>query len=696
MERLEDLRKLALNLTPKRDEAYYHFYKSYKENESLNEFERYGEALCAQFEYLTPSIDEGELIVGKIADNMSDAQRKEWEEILKPYADTLYPNLIVGQADHMAIDYELLLSIGLMGISQKIDGYLETCSEEKKPFYKGAKRSLEAVVKYSENYSEAALKLAENEENEQRKAELLKIAEVCKKVPANGAESFYEAVQSAHFVTYCLSVNSFRRCDQQYQLGHPDRYLYPYYKKDIDAGNITKEEAQLLLDCFGIQINTRVPNGLSSGYMVGGRDENGNIVQNELTEMLMQVVDDIRLVYPAVGLCHTEGMEEKYLKKACEILSHGRSHPAIFNDDVITKGLLYYGVDEKQAHSYIHSTCVEITPVAASNVWVASPYTNMAQILLDVMDREYEKFEDVIEAVLSNLDEKIKRNFEEQNAFKKIREIHSANPLLSCLVNDCLERGVDIEKGGARYNWILPSFVGMANLVDSLYAIKTVVFEEKSQTMASLKAAVSSNFENNEALRLKLLNTIPKYGNDMDEIDGYFGIFTEHIIEECKKYKGIHSNSALIPSVFCWIMHERFGTETGATPDGRTAGFPLGDGSGPCQGREMNGPTASILSSTKWEHYKLIGGVAVNIKFSKSSLGANSIETMLTLIKTYLKRGGFEIQVNVVDKETLEKARITPEEYRDLVVRIGGYSDYFVKLSDEMQREVILRTEHQI
>ena len=143
-------------------------------------------------------------------------------------------------------------------------------------------------------------------------------------------------------------------------------------------------------------------------------------------------------------------------------------------------------------------------------------------------------------------------------------------------------------------------------------------------------------------------------------------------------------------------MHERFGTETGATPDGRTAGFPLGDGSGPCQGREMNGPTASILSSTKWEHYKLIGGVAVNIKFSKSSLGANSIETMLTLIKTYLKRGGFEIQVNVVDKETLEKARITPEEYRDLVVRIGGYSDYFVKLSDEMQREVILRTEHQI
>ena len=696
MDRIEKLRSLALNYTPKRDEAYYRFYRSYKENQDKNEFERYALALYEQFTGLTPHIWDGELIVGKIEDDLTETQRAQWEQELRPYADTLYPNLIVGQADHMAIDYELLLSVGLNGISKKIDGYLQSCDESKKPFYESAKICLQAVIKYSENYADKAAELAALQKDEARKAELLEIARICKKVPANGAESFYEAVQSIHFVTYCLSVNSFRRCDQQYQLGHPDRYLYPYYLKDITEGRLTKEEAQLLLDCLGLQINTRVPNGLSSGYMVGGRDENGNIVQNELTEMLMQVIDDIRLVYPAVGLCYTQGMDEKYLRKACEILAKGCSHPAVFNDDVITKGLMYYGVPEKEAHNYIHSTCVEITPVAASNVWVASPYTNMAQILLDVMDKEYGRFEEVIDAVLKELDEKIKKNFEEQHSYKQIREKYSANPLLSCLVNDCLERGLDIEKGGARYNWILPSFVGMANLVDSLYAIKTVVFEEKSMTMNELKAALESNFENNEALRLKLLNTVPKYGNDNDEVDNYFGIFTEHIIEECKKYKSIHSNSALIPSVFCWIMHERFGTRTGATPDGRPAGFPLGDGSGPCQGRELNGPTASILSSTKWEHYKLIGGVAVNIKFSKSSLGPNSVDTMCTLIKTYLNRGGFEIQVNVVDKNTLQKARMTPEEYRDLVVRIGGYSDYFVKLSDEMQQEVIMRTEHQI
>ena len=192
------------------------------------------------------------------------------------------------------------------------------------------------------------------------------------------------------------------------------------------------------------------------------------------------------------------------------------------------------------------------------------------------------------------------------------------------------------------------------------------------------------------------MNGLPKYGNDIDEIDKNFGMFTEHIIAECKKYNGIHSAGRLIPSVFCWVMHERFGKKTGATPDGRLSGFPLGDGSGPCQGREINGPTASILSSTKWDHHKLIGGVAVNMKFSKDLLGSGSINIMKSLIKAYIERGGFEIQINVTKRETLEKAIKNPEAYRDLIVRIGGYSDYFIRLSPEMQREILLRTEHQI
>ena len=440
----------------------------------------------------------------------------------------------------------------------------------------------------------------------------------------------------------------------------------------------------------------RVCPGLSSGYMVGGRDKDGKLVANELTEMLMQVVDDIKLVYPAVGLCYTAEMPDSYLERACEILSHGRSHPTIFNDDVITRGLMSYGLPEQEAREYIHSTCVEITPVASSNVWVASPYTNMAQLLLDTMTREYGSFDEHIRALLEILDERIEQNFRVQCDWKRHRAEHSINPLLSCFVNDCLARGTDIERGGARYNWIMPSFVGMANLVDSLYALKKVVYDEKSYTVCELKKILDDNFEGNEALRLHLLEDIPKYGNDIDEIDRYFSKFTSHIIAECKKYRSEYTAGNLIPSVFCWVMHERFGRDTGATPDGRLCGFPLGDGSGPCQGREMKGPTASILSSTKWEHYELIGGVAVNMKFSKSTLGKNSLKVMQSLIKTFLARGGFEIQINVTDRDILKRAQKDPENYRDLVVRIGGYSDYFTRLSPQMQAEVILRTEHQI
>ena len=543
---------------------------------------------------------------------------------------------------------------------------------------------------YAERYAELAEAQAKTAEPS-RKEELLEIARICRKVPAQPAESFYEAVQSVHFVTHCITMNPMRPSNQQFQLGHPDRYLLPYYEADP----ISKERAQLLLDCLGIQINMRVHPGLSSGYMVGGRYPDGSVAANELTRMLLQVVEDIRLVYPAVGLCWNEDLPEDILGQAVHLLAAGHTHPAIFGDDLIARGLMSYGVPKEDAYNYIHSTCVEITPVASSNVWVASPYTNMAQPLLDVLEQDHDSFEQLLQGYFDALDTKIHENWEHQQTLRKLRADYTITPLLSCFVHDCLETGQDIEAGGARYNWIMPSFVGVANVVDGLYAIKKVVFEE-GVSMQRLKAALKSDFEEEKALRQHILEDIPKYGNDCDEVDALFGMIAEHITAQCEKYTCMHQNGRLIPSVFCWEKHARMGAETGATPDGRKAGFPLGDGSGPCQGRERKGPTASILSSTKWEHKKFIGGVAVNLKFSKKSLGPESCETMKQLIKTYLRRGGFELQINVVDAETLKKAREHPEQYRDLVVRIGGYSDYFVRLSDRMQLEVIARTAHEV
>ena len=723
-ERIEALRRSAVEPVICYDGFYLAFFERWAENTDLGTAEeRYADAYARAFELFDPLIDEGELIVGKATKPLSAEDAARWEEVRRRVAEPLVPR--VGQDSHMAVDYALLLREGTEGIAQRIEkDHLKTADGEKAAFYRLCVACLNAVTSFSDRYAARAEQLAGACPDDKRRKELYEIARICRKVPRGPAESFYEAVQSVHFLTFCLSMNPLRYFSmQQFQLGRPDRYLYPFYRADRDAGRLTEEEAQTLIDCLAIQINNRVPRGLSSGYMVGGRDADGNIVDNELTEMGLQAIDDIRLVYPSVGLCHTEGLPERILKQACEILSHGRSHPAIFNDDVISAGLRGYGVPERDVHDYIHSTCVEITPVAASNVWVASPYTNMLGLLLELLDRDWPSFDALMDELLRRLDESIRVNFETQSRYRALRAERSVNPLLSCFVNDCLERGVDIERGGARYNWIMPSFVGMANLVDSLEVIRTLIFEKKELDFTMLRAALKRDFEGCEDLRLKLLNGVDKYGNDVDRVDGLYVMLIDHIVAECRKYTPLFAENArmyfggaakpqpeetdsksgffeagahLVPSVFCWVKHEDFGRKTGASPDGRHAGFPLGDGSGPCQGREKNGPTASILSCTKWSHRELIGGVAVNMKFSKKTFTADSCAKVEALVLTYLRRGGFEIQINVMDRDTLLRAQAEPENYRDLIVRIGGYSDYFVKLSPQMQAEVLLRTEHEV
>jgi formate C-acetyltransferase len=271
----------------------------------------------------------------------------------------------------------------------------------------------------------------------------------------------------------------------------------------------------------------------------------------------MNVVEDNRLVYPAVGLCYVPDMPDHYLKRACEILAQGCSHPAIFNDDVIAKGLQLYGVPEQDSRRYIHSTCVEVTPEAASNVWVASPYINLVAPLLQTMEEDHETMASFLDAVFVRLDKAIKDGFEDQNESRKWRAERSINPLLSCVVNDCLERGVDIERGGARYNWIMPSFVGMANLADCLNTIDEMVFKQRKYTMTQLRQMTDANFEGYEAQRLELLNKVEKYGNDDDAADCWCNVITDHIVKECGRYTPVLPDARLVPSVFCWVMHEQ-------------------------------------------------------------------------------------------------------------------------------------------
>jgi formate C-acetyltransferase len=698
--RVSRLREEALECGHDYSEFSYFFYKSLKEQDRDRPYAlRVGDAVYDMYDRATPLITDGELIAGRIANRPFTAEEEAEWRLLREYALQTAPALL-GQASHMTIDYDLLLDRGIRGISAGIEerrAGLDLARREdmeKDNFYASCLRSLAGVLRFAERYAAEAERQALCRGDPRRRGELLRIAENLRRIPARPASCFYEALQSVHFVTFCLGGKPFMAGCHQYQLGRPDRYLWKFYQADLKAGIISPGEAQTLIDCLAITINNRVPNGLSSGYMVGGRDRSGSVVSNDLTRMLMKAVDQVNLVYPSAGLCWCKDTPEEDFRLACEILGKGRSHPAFFNDEVIGRGLRYHGMPAEEACDYIHSTCVEITPIAASNVWVASPYMNLMQKLLDILDRDYDSLEDLLAAYFDHVAEEIRRNLLNESRWRIERARYALDPLLSCFVNDCLERGRDIEAGGARYNWIMPSFVGLSNVADALAVMEKLVFSGQLG-FAELREALARNFEGYEGLRNRIQNTVPKYGNDEDLADKYVIRLTGWLSKTMEQYQPLHENY-LIPSLFCWIMHDQFGRETGASPDGRKAGFPLGDGSGPAQGRELAGPTAAVLSGTKWDHHKFIGGIAVNMKFSRKLFNRESIEKLMALVRTYLERGGFEIQINVVDRETLLRARAEPEAYRDLVVRIGGYSDYFVKLSPGMQEELILRTEFQI
>jgi formate C-acetyltransferase len=304
-------------------------------------------------------------------------------------------------------------------------------------------------------------------------------------------------------------------------------------------------------------------------------------------------------------------------------------------------------------------------------------------------------FDDFVRHYRARLARAIGKGVARQDAWRRARQRSMRRPLQSVFTRDCIARGRDLEEGGARYNWIECSFIGLANLADALYVIREEVYRQKRLSLAELMVVLDADFEGFEAVRQRFLNGYPKYGQDVAEVDNLVADMMSFVSETCSTFSVSPDDSPYVPGAFAWIKHEQLGRETGATPDGRKAGFPFADGCGPAQGRETRGPTAAVLSVTRWDHSRMIGGLAMNLKFNSALFDtAEGFESLKQLIMTYLARGGFEVQVNVVNSEVLRKARVHPEQYRDLIVRIGGYSDYFTRLSPEMQDELIERTEY--
>ena len=649
---------------------------------------------------LTPVIDHDELIVGKVWLREADGEHAARLKAVRAFADSQPP--VAGQTGHAQLDLDTLLTRGARGLQDDVRrraaGLNPSHPDDQRrlKFYEAALEALEGLCEWAQAYAVEAERQAGHCGDPQRKAELERIAEVCRRVPAYPARTFHEALQSVHFLNAATMIAE----PVGYLVpGRIDRYLSPYYGDDVAAGRLTHEQAQELLDCSWIVISEYVAKGGAVSVMVGGPDAEGRDVTNDITWMALQAVEDVGLSYPSVGIAWHPGAPDELLERAVELMARGTGNPALFNDPVISAGMRRYGVPDADSHEFINSTCVEITPVGASNVYVASPYFNLCGELLALMaevvagETTAPSFDDFLAAYKQRMARAIAGAVAQENTCRETRARRGGKPLQSCFTRDCIERGADIDEGGARYNWVECSFVGLANLVDSLNNLRRLVYESSQISLADLKRALDADFAGAPELATRCRDAPARYGCDDPRADALAQELTSFLAAECAKHE-ISPRSPFIPGFFCWIMHEQLGRVTGATPDGRRAGFPFADGAGPSQGSEREGPTAAIRSTTKWDHTPMLGGLVLNLKFAPSMLAEEAGRRKLrALLQTAMELGAFEVQVNCVDRETLVAAQKTPEMYRDLLVRVAGYCDYFVGLSAEMQAEILARTE---
>ena len=647
-----------------------------------------------------PMIYDDELLLGHLyLPEYTEEEQAEYDRLCDAFKMSSHTLLArPPRKDHIALDYEKLLKVGVNGLRAEIneqlakldleapDAYPDLDAIKQWEFYQCCLIELDAVSDLAKRYAEEALRLAETKP-EPRKSELIKLGNILKKVPDEPAADFYEAIQSVQFFLSTLFG--------LYALGRPDRYLYPYYKKDIESGALTKEFAQELVDNFCLYVSDRVFSRAACGFIVGGKDKNGELVENDLTYMFLTALDHLKLPDPNGAVAVNKETSSELLEYGADILSHGTTHPAFYNDDVITQSLIKnYGVEPDDAVNYIHTTCAEISIIGKSKTYTTSSVLDLPRLLVNTaQEQNFATFEDLYDQYVKVLKEKGKLRARDY-AVRILEGARIGNEAMRIctLIDNCVERGKSIYEGGEKYMFEQPIFIGFATAVDSLIAISDLVYTQKKLTLQEFIRILNENFAENEDLRQYIINKLPHYGNDVaapDDMAARLASSLQGIF-----YRSMPLWDRMMPGTFSYFNHAKAGERMGATFDGRLAGTSYSDGCCAVQGRDVNGPTAMILSLTSWEQSALLGGMVVNMKFGKENLKGDKKANFLALVRAFMERGGIELQVNVVDRATLEDAQIHPENHRNLIVRIGGYSDYFTRLSPVLQKEIIDRTEY--
>ena len=578
----------------------------------------------------------------------------------------------------------------------------------------------DAMIRYAERYAERLEELAAEEKDPVRKKELEKMAAICRRVPAHAPTTVHEALQHYWFIH--LGVVTELNPWDSFNPGRLDQSLYPLYKKQLEEGTVTQEEVYEMLQSFWVKFNNHpsppkvgVTAEESNTYTdfclinVGGVKEDGSDGVNEMSYILLDVIREMRLLQPSSMIQVSKKNPDRFIRAAVEIIKTGFGQPSVFNTDALVQEMLRAGKDVRDARNGGCSGCVE-TGAFGTEAYILTGYFNLPKILEltlnDGFDKrtgkqiglktgtatDYRTYEELFAAYKAKVQHFMRIKLTGNNIIERIFMKYMPVPFLSVLIEDCIRNGKDYMCGGARYNSSYVQGVGLGSITDMLTALRYHVYDKKTIAMETMEKALANDFKGFEELQYQLVYHTPKYGNDDDYADEqevqvfdmYYDVLSGH-----KSPRGADYRVNMLPTT----CHVYFGKVTGATPDGRNAWKVLSEGISPVQGADTNGPTAVIRSAAKIDHIKT-GGTLLNQKFTPSLLSTEEgCNNLVHLIRAYFRMDGHHIQFNVVDADTLREAQKHPEDYRDLIVRVAGYSDYFNDLGEDLQNEIICRTE---
>ncbi|AOT70977.1 trans-4-hydroxy-L-proline dehydratase [Geosporobacter ferrireducens] len=686
----------------------------------------------------------------KISFKVSDAVRKVHEEKIMPYwsgksiRDLLFDQMTSQWKDcyeagiftefmeqrapgHTVLDGKIYTK-GFLDFKKDIEKALETIdyyndseAYKKQEQLKAMLICCDAIITYARRHGNKALELAKKEMNPERKRELEEIASVCSHVPANPPRNFREAVQMYWFVH--LGVITELNTWDSFCPGRLDQHLYPFYKKEVAEGTLSAEKAKEILECFWVKVNnqpappkvgiTLEESGTYTDFCninIGGVKADGSDGVNEVSYLLLDVIKDMKILQPSTNVQISKKNPDRFVIKAAEVIRQGMGFPSVFNADAVIQELLRQGKSLVDARCGGTSGCVEVGAFG-KEAYILTGYLNLVKILeitlhngidprtgkkigIETGDpRDFQSLERLIDAFKRQLHHFVEIKVRGNNIIEKLYAEYMPSPFMSVIIDDCIQNAKDYNAGGARYNSRYIQGVGIGSITDCLSSIQYHIFDKNNLSMERMLAALKADFDGYEKERQLFLNKTPKYGNDDDYADEImleiFNAFYEEVNGRPTVTGGTY-RIEMLPTT----CHVYFGAVVGATPDGRKAGIPLSEGISPVQGADKHGPTAVIKSASKMDHLRT-GGTLLNQKFTPSVVrGEDGLVKVKDLIRAYFKLDGHHIQLNIVDGNILRDAQKNPEKYKNLIVRVAGYSDYFNNLNKGLQDEIIARTEH--